>query len=263
MRVNWDALPEAVTKEIADRVGGSHTIPAPSGDHAEIASTVTGAGGNVFVKAAHSELGVRSLRYELLVSKAVNQPYSPAVQWNFETDGWLVVAFEHLDGRHADLSPASPDLDQLDATLKRLAVTPAPDCLRLVPATRLGFIHPEMDGDTLVHTDLNPANLIMTAYGLKVVDWAFATRAAPWVELAMLVQWLIGSGHTPDQAEQWMQRYPAWQATDRDVLDDLASRNASKWSLKAQHNAAGWIRDLATWNGQWWAYRQNPTRPRR
>ena len=256
MRIDWTALPDAVTNGVADRIGEFRVIPAARGDHAEIASTVTGTGGSVFVKAARSELGTRSLRYEMLVSKAVKQPYSPAVEWQFEAAGWLVVAFERLDGRHADLTPGSPDLNRLDQTLHQLAATSAPDCLRLVPATRLGFTHPAMDGDTLVHTDLNPANLIVTAHGLNVVDWAFATKAAPWVELAMLVQWLIGSGHTAAQAEQWVQRYPAWQATDRDILDDFASRNASKWSLKTQHSAAGWMRDLATWNGQWWTYRQ-------
>jgi Ser/Thr protein kinase RdoA (MazF antagonist) len=245
LRIEWTALPHAVTDQVADRIGDYRVTAAATGDHAEIASTVTGTGGSVFIKAARSELGVRSLRYEMLVSKAVKQPYSPAVEWHFEEAGWLVVAFEHLDGRHADLTPGSPDLDWLDQTLHHLAATAAPDSA--------------MDGDTLVHTDLNPANLIVTAHGLKVVDWAFATKARPWVELAMLVQWLIGGGHTPAQAEQWVQRYPAWQATDRDILDDFASRNAAKWSLKAEHNAAGWVRDLATRNGQWWTYRQSQT----
>jgi thiamine kinase-like enzyme len=41
-----------------------------------------------------------------------------------------------------------------------------------------------MQGDTLVHTDLNPANLIVTPSGVQIVDWAITTKAAPWVELA-------------------------------------------------------------------------------
>jgi hypothetical protein len=258
MRIDWTALPEAVTKEIAERIGGSHTTPAPSGDHAEIASTVTGANGTVFVKAAHSDLGVRSLRYELLASKAVTQPYSPAVEWHFETSGWLVVGFEHCAGSHADLSPGSPDLDLLSATLKELGQTPAPaDVPWFSPAGRLGFSHPAMNGDTLVHTDLNPANLIVTPHGLRIVDWAFATKAAPWLELALLIQWLIGSGHTAAQAEIWLTQFPAWNATAPDVLDDLASRNASKWSAKAKQNTEGWVRDLANWSDEWAAHRRN------
>ncbi|WP_244933263.1 phosphotransferase [Micromonospora tulbaghiae] len=59
-----------------------------------------------------------------------------------------------------------------------------------------------MDDEMLIHSDLNPANLIVTPHGLRIVDWAWATKAAPWVELALLVQWLIGSGHSAEQAEE-------------------------------------------------------------
>lgn len=53
MRSNWTTLPESVTAGIAERVGGTFdVVPAPGGDHAEIASTVTGPAGQVFVKAA-------------------------------------------------------------------------------------------------------------------------------------------------------------------------------------------------------------------
>jgi hypothetical protein len=265
MRSDWTALPEAVVRRIAERAGGTHAIPASSGDHAEIAATVTGDNGKVFVKAASSDLGVRSLRYELLASRAINRPYSPAVEWDFETDGWLAVGFEHVDGPHADLSPGSPDLDLLDPTLKELEEMPAPGGRPwFSPATRLGFTHPAMDGETLVHTDLNPANLIVSPRGLRIVDWAFATKAAPWVELALLIQWLIGAGHTPHQAEEWMARSPTWGATNPEILDEFSSKNAAKWSLKAQQNAVPWVLDLAAWTGQWSAHRREKRlKPRR
>lgn len=257
MRSDWTALPDTVTTEITERLGGTRVTPALSGDHAEIAATVAGPNGKVFVKAASSELGVRSLRYELLVSKAVDRPYSPAVEWHFESDHWLVVAFEHLDGHHADLSPGSPDLELLAAALDDLGRTPALGPTWFSPASRIGFSHPAMDGDVLVHTDLNPANLIMTPSGIRIVDWAFATRAAPWVELALLAQWLIGSGHTAQRADEWLTRFPTWNATDPETLDNLASRNAAKWSAKAKQSTETWVHDLADWTGQWAAYRRN------
>lgn len=98
--------------------------------------------------------------------------------------------------------------------------------------------------------------MIVTLRGLRIVDWAMATKAAPWVELALLVPWLIGSGHTPAQAEGWLARHPAWEATDPEVLDLFASKNAWKWSAKAQQGTAGWMRDLADWTGRWSAYRR-------
>lgn len=241
--MDWTALPETVTTGIADRTGGfCDVVPAASGDHAEIAVTVTGSDGVIFVKAAASEFGVRSLRYELQASNAVTQPYSPAVEWHFETDGWLVVGFEHCAGPHADLSPGSADLDLRGGALTILGETPAPGRSWFSPAVRLGFPHPAMDGEALVHTDLNPANLIVTPRGLRIVDWAMATKAAPWIELALLTQWLISSGHTPAQAEEWLARHPSW-----------ATRYAAKWSAKAQQSAAAWT-------GRWSTYQRNTAR---
>jgi hypothetical protein len=89
IRVNWAAVPDAVTTQVADRVGGWHVVPAVTGDHAEIAAAVTGSKGTVFVKAAHTDLGIRSLRFELAVSEAIGGSLAPAVEWRFEVADWL------------------------------------------------------------------------------------------------------------------------------------------------------------------------------
>ncbi|MFG1766908.1 phosphotransferase family protein [Micromonospora parva] len=251
MRKDWTALPESVTAAIAERVGGTFDVtPASSGDHAETAWTVRGPAGHIFVKAASGELSVRSLRYELAVTRAIDR-HPPAVLWQFESDGWLVVGTEHLPGPHPDLSPGSTHLDLLLATLTALQETPAPGETWFTPAARLGFTHPAMDGETLIHSDLNPTNMIATPVGLRIVDWAWATKAAPWVELALLIPWLIGSGHSAHQAEQWLAQLPAWTATDHQVLDNFASKNATKWAAKSQQNTGRWVRDLAVWTGEW------------
>ncbi|MER5454254.1 aminoglycoside phosphotransferase [Micromonospora sp. NPDC002389] len=256
MRSDWASLPDAVTARIAARVGGIIDVcPAPSGDHAEIASTVTGSAGKVFVKAASGEFGVRSLRYELSATEAID--CAPAVLWHVEDGGWLAVGVEHLDGPHPDLSPGSADLGVLAVALKGLQTAPAPGGTWFTPEARLGFSQPAMAGRSLIHTDLSPANLIKTAGGLRIVDWAWATRAAPWVELTLLVQWLIGAGHTPDQAEEWLSQFPAWVSLDGAVLDEFASKNAAKWSAKSRRTAAGWVHDLAAWTGEWAAHRRN------
>jgi hypothetical protein len=255
MRLDWTALPAVVRKEIADRVGDGHAIPATTGDHAEIAATVTGTHGTVFLKAAHSDFGVRSLRYERRVSEALSRSHSPAVEWYFEAAGWLVVGFEHCDGAHADLSPGSPDLKLLEEALATLGETAAPDVPLFSPKARLGFEHPAMDSDTLVHTDLGPANLIVTPHGLRIVDWAMATKAAPWVELVALAPWLIGAGHTPQQAEQWLARQPAWHTADSKVLDHFAAKNAEKWGAKSAATTASWAHDLAGWTSLWFEFR--------
>ena len=258
MRSDWTALPTAVVDGIADRVGRPfEVVPAPAGDHAELASAVTGPEGAVFVKAAASA-GVQSLRYELTATLAAAKvtDTAPAVRWHFEADGWLVVGTELLHGPHPDLSPGSADLDLVAATLKGLQEAPALGGPWFTPAGRLGWEHPAMDGTMLVHTDLNPTNLIVTADGLRIVDWAYATKAAPWVELALLVQWLIGAGHTAGQAEEWLSQFPAWDAIGPDVLDGFAEHNAAKWATKAQRQHLRWVHDLADWTGVWAAHRR-------
>ncbi|MFI2652512.1 hypothetical protein [Micromonospora fulviviridis] len=158
MRRDWTALPKNVTTAIAGRVGGAFDATSASrGNHAEIASTVTGPAGQVFVKAASGELSVRSLRYELAATRAIDRR-PPAVLWHFESDGWLVVATEHLAGPHPDLSPGSADLELLAVTLKALQESAAPGESWFTPAARLGFAHPAMDGEMLIHSDLNPAD---------------------------------------------------------------------------------------------------------
>lgn len=259
MRSAWTDLPDNVIAAIAERVGEPLEVtPASNGDHADIAATVTGPTAKVFIKAATADLRVRSLRYELAASTAIDR-YPPAVLWHFESDDWLVVATEHLAGPHPDLSPASPDLDLLAATLEELQNTRAPNGTWYDPAGRLGFADPRMAGEGLVHSDLNPTNLIVTGSGLRIVDWAFATKAAPWVELALLIQWLIGCGHTAGQAERWVAQFPAWAATDRDVVDDFAIRNAAKWAGKAEKSTQVWVNNLATWTSEWAAYRRSRT----
>ncbi|MEH0933181.1 aminoglycoside phosphotransferase [Micromonospora sp. CPCC 205558] len=177
--------------------------------------------------------------------------HPPAVLWQFESDGWLVVGTEHLPGHHPDLSPGSSDLDLLLATLTALQESPAPDQTWFTPAARLGFTHPAMEGETLIHCDLNPTNLIVTPVGLRIVDWAWTTKAAAWVELALLVPWLIGSGHSAKQAEEWLAQVPAWTATDHQVLDDFATSNAMKWAAKSRQSTERWVYDLAMWTGEW------------
>ncbi|MEV4720535.1 GNAT family N-acetyltransferase [Micromonospora noduli] len=63
--------------------------------------------------------------------------------------------------------------------------------------------------------------------------------------------WLIGSGHSAEQAEEWIAQLPAWTATDRQVLDDFASKNATKWATKSRQKTERRVRDFATWTGEW------------
>ena len=62
----------------------------------------------------------------------------------------------------------------------RLHVIPAPDWLK-----------PVDDGDRLVHGDLHPMNVMLTASGPVVIDWTNARRGDPALDVALT--WVIGA----------------------------------------------------------------------
>ena len=96
--------------------------------------------------------------------------------------GGTEIVMERLDGPILmDLMLRRPWLmgryaQQLADLHDRLHVIPAPDW---VPAID--------DGDRLVHLDLHPMNVIMTASGPVVIDWTNAARADPLVDVAMTI----------------------------------------------------------------------------
>jgi Ser/Thr protein kinase RdoA (MazF antagonist) len=55
-----------------------------------------------------------------------------------------------------------------------------------IAADILALIDRLPPGDGLCHCDLSPGNVIMTAEGPKLVDWAFAMRGPAALELAFL-----------------------------------------------------------------------------
>lgn len=150
------------------------------------------------------------------------QDIAPRVLWQTETAGWHLVAFEALDGHHADYAPASPDLPLMTDVLVRLSTQRAPEGVKLkeaghrlrdhAPAKALAYFA----GDALCHTDPNPTNVIVDQHRARLVDWAWATRGAAWLDAGYWVIWLIAEGgHTPASAEQWATRIPAFRPPRR------------------------------------------------
>ncbi|MEW2429382.1 hypothetical protein AB0877_15340 [Micromonospora sp. NPDC047644] len=66
-------------------------------------------------------------------------------------------------------------------------------------------------------TSMNMSTVLLLRLPVKartaVLPPAGQRRARPW---------LIGSGHSAEQAEEWIAQLPVWTATDRQILDDFA-----------------------------------------
>src|ERR1700749_1114638 len=52
-------------------------------------------------------------------------------------------------------------------------------------------------GDALLHTDFNPLNVLITPDRTWIVDWAWPTRGAPFIDPACFPLRLRAPGHTP------------------------------------------------------------------
>ncbi|RKS76385.1 phosphotransferase family enzyme [Actinomadura pelletieri DSM 43383] len=248
MRGEWARLPEHIRIGIAERVGQVRSVQAASGgSNAAFAASVTGTVGRAFVKAAPKAAPdddgaqVRALRREALINPCVPE-FAPRLLWTVEAGGWLAVGFEHIDGRHADYSPGSPDLNTLVKTIRRLQSTPCPDAVVMRVERRWEPFVPDvsaMAGDALLHTDLNPRNLLITPHHRTyVVDWGFASRGAPWIEIGQVIPWLIHAGHPPADAERWAALFPSWVDAVPSVINSYAHASAERWRQRATTNPA-------------------------
>ncbi|HEX3782088.1 MAG TPA: hypothetical protein VHX38_20685 [Pseudonocardiaceae bacterium] len=241
-------LPGDAWHAVVERCGEvSRVEHAPAGINADFAASLDTDTGPVFVKGVRLDSRKASAhRTEARVNGYLPATLAPRLLWEAEAAGWLLLGFEHVSGRHADIGPGSPDLPLILAAVTELqgALTPCPpvevgsfaDQWERLAAWRLllNEIPAELDswtrdllvysvenepaaieamrGDSLTHTDVQPLNILIDGDHARLIDWAWSRRAAPWVDAAFLVIRLIGAGHSPVDAERWAARTPAWQA---------------------------------------------------
>ncbi|WP_067453402.1 phosphotransferase family protein [Actinomadura macra] len=264
MRTDWTDLPEALRSEIEAKTGPiERIVPAAQGNHADIAATLFTSGGPVFIKAARKLEDrdgpeVMSLRREASVNPAVSE-FAPRLQWQAETGGWLALGFDHAQGRPADFAPGSPDLEVLAKTINTIQNTPCPDAVRLLVERRWQRFADDVTplaGSALLHTDLNEDNFIITPDGRAyVVDWAFVSRGTAWLELALLIPWLLKAGHSPQEADAWVRQFPSWGAAPASDIDLFTAAFAEQWRTASQTRADSWVRLHAQLTGRWAGYR--------
>lgn len=240
-------LPNDVWQAVVDHCGEVSSVEHASGGiNSDFAASLGTSTGPVFVKGVRVDgRNVAAHRTEALVNGCLPTTLAPRMLWQADVAGWLLLGFERVAGRHADITPGSPDLPSVIATVTELqeSLTPCPpvdvgsfadqwDQLgawrRLrddIPAglnswTRelLGYgadneqaAISRTRGDSLAHTDVQPLNILVDDGRARLIDWAWARRAAPWVDAAFLLIRLISAGHPPDGAQRWVAATPAWR----------------------------------------------------
>ncbi|MCZ4603683.1 hypothetical protein O3S80_07825 [Streptomyces sp. Lzd4kr] len=109
---------------------------------------------------------------------------APDLLWHVEDAGWSLLGFAYVDGQHADFTPTSSDLPAVMATMTRLADVPAPALeLKSMPNRFRSFVDDPADlswfaGDSLLHTEWNPHNVLVTGDSALFVDWGWASTGA-------------------------------------------------------------------------------------
>ncbi|GAA4415383.1 hypothetical protein ACFQV2_16355 [Actinokineospora soli] len=266
-RRQWDDLPDTVRAAIERETGPVDRAVVPAaGRNSDFSAVLHSANGLTFCKGIADADGKRAVmhRHEADINPWLPTSVAPRLRWRTEIDGWLLLGFDHVPGRYADLSPGSADLPvvtELVTTMTtELARSPAPatrladQWARLAAWRRIAKDVPDdldpwarqhldeligweeraielVDGDDLVHTDLHPLNILVGDQEAKVVDWAWSRKASSAVDVAFLITRLIDNGHGVVEAEQWGESIPAWREAAQDTRTALAAAIWGIWEF--------------------------------
>ncbi|MFD6140563.1 aminoglycoside phosphotransferase family protein [Promicromonospora sp. NPDC060271] len=241
-RRSWEELPAALRQAVETKCGPVLRAEAPSaGRNSTFVAFLHTADGTVFVKGVPDyDRLVTVHEHEIQINSRLRDAVhdAPRLLWTVRTEGWLLAGYETVPGEHADFTPGSPDVPAVAAALSRLAQqlspSPAPDVLplrkryaRLAGWRWLADNHADqldawekqhldllihlddevpniLPGYSLVHGDIHQLNLLVHGNQVRLIDWAWSRTGPPWVDAALLVPRLIGEGHEPAEAEQFV-----------------------------------------------------------
>jgi hypothetical protein len=262
-RIAWHDLPRVARSAVQECTGPVLAAANVStGANSGLAVKLHTQTGPVFVKGIlldHPQ--VKTQGREAAVNPYL-PPSCPRLLWHIQAAGWDLLGFELVDGRIADYAPGSTDLPLVTNALAELAATECPDIPLLDCAARYAAYTDEPElfaGDALLHTDMAPHNMLVDGQNAGVahlIDWAWPTRGAAWVDPAVWVIRLIDAGHTPRTAEDWAARLSAWQAASRSTMTAFAGANAVMWEeIAANSPHAEWQKSMAVSARLWADYR--------
>jgi hypothetical protein len=233
-RITYDDLPARARTVVEDRIGEvTSTSSAPAGLNSAVAARLHTATSEAFIKALPADHPwVWTQQREAEIAPHLEN-VAPRLIERVVIDGWDILIFEALRGRHADYR-SSTDLHLVAELLRRLSALPIPpEAMKSAEERLRDYVTSEDDlkyfaGGALLHTDWNHANVIIGEQA-HLVDWGWATRGAPWLDTAYWVIWLIAAGHTPTQAETWAATTTAWQQAPHQGINAFAAANLRLW----------------------------------
>jgi aminoglycoside phosphotransferase (APT) family kinase protein len=252
-------LRAAIEEVVAARVAGTRMLPGGFSPSAALLADLEG-GARVFVKAASEEQAEESVRMHRreadLLPRLADRPEVPELLGVIDEAGWVALVLEAVDGRHPDIPWTDEDLDRVLRGLRGLAegLTPSPVAAPTAveqlgeefrgwrrfrgtaasPADPWAARHVDElaalearweeagSGRSLVHADLRADQILLTARGIAVVDWAHASIGAPWLDIAFMAPSVTLQGGP--SADEVLRRSGAAAAVDeRDIVAVVAA----------------------------------------
>jgi hypothetical protein len=263
-RCDWADLPETVRREVGRHCGPIAQVrPVAAGMNNAAAGVLDlDSGGVMFYKGVRAD-DPRVWMYRNENAAATAGAPGPGLRWGVEAEDWILLGWDYIEGRPADLDPTSTDLDTIAKALNDLAerppldasVTFAPQSQRweqMRPWARLAaqppanldlwvksnlerFAREEDDvlaalaGDHLAHTDLHELNVLVDERQAHLIDWAWARKAAPWVDAEMFTLRLVAAGHPCEDAARWRQAHLPYPGLTREIRRMFAVEMLGAW----------------------------------
>lgn len=278
IRPGWGGVPFVVQIVLEQRLGTQvvNAVSQTSGFASGLASRLELAdGGRVFVKGVPANHPmVRAYHAEAYSAAALPDGAPVPLLLGTVDDEWFLLVFEDVDGRQPDLRPGSTDVPAVLSSVDRLRTLLTPCPLPKLPTAdaawgpRLtGWTHlsprpphdldlwarrnldnlaametawrPWSAGDTMLHMDLRPDNILVRHDDGRalIVDWAHAVRGAPWLELVNLVPHLIVAGYSPADAELAVLHGPAMTGVPAWAVTGYAAGIAGHWAAASRQPA--------------------------
>ena len=160
----------------------------------------------------------------------------------------LAKALRKLADRRA---PADlPPFDPIEVCRGYLAALPA----GAVPAARLARANaiiaaaPALSAESLIHADLIPENVLVAADGLAIVDWEYAGRGDPAVDVGAVI---MNFGLDARQAKLFVDAFGTADPEKVRKLEPLMALREALW-CDTQRHFVGVRGDLETYSALCW-----------